>query len=167
MTFKSNLFEIGLTLILFSVPIVFFFAFLITSYRKFGYFDFAEISIFWIPFTLINIITVPGILLHIKYTKIEKGRFLVFNKKGIEITREGLPNKILYKNILKAEVYFVAWNRQNPWSKYGFTRVVLKDGSSFLYTSLIFDCFSSALLYKQNNINVEEVETLWPWPKEN
>lgn len=166
MTFKSNLLKIGMTLIILSLPVIFFILLLYLSYKKFGYVDFNyAASKSWVFFILISIIAVPGLLLHIKYIKIEKGRFLIFNKRLIEVSKGEFSTRILYKDILKAEIYFVVWNRRNPWSGYGFTRIFLKDGTRLLYTSLVFDCFSSALLFKQNSIDVEELETLWPWPK--
>jgi hypothetical protein len=141
---------------------------LISNFRRFGYFEFNSVAYYsCFFFSFVSLVTVPGIILHLKYCQIEKGRSFVLNKSSIEFYKEDKMDKVVFNKIDKVEIHTLAWSYKLPWSGYGFTRIILKDGTRYLYTSLTLDCFSSALLFKRANINVEEIEEFWTWPRKN
>lgn len=67
MTFKTNLKFIGLTIVMFSLPLFLFIAILITSYSETGQLNWSESayksSVF---FGIISLVSIPGFLLHYK-----------------------------------------------------------------------------------------------------
>lgn len=168
MTFRSNLFKIALTLIYFCLPLIFFITLFIIDFRKTGYFDFnSAIRSFWIFVLFISLITIPGIILHLQYYQLDKRKSLAFNKSSIKFYSEEKFDKIIFNKIDRVEIHTLAWSYKLPWQEYGFTRIILKDGTKYLYTSLILECSSSALIFKRTNITVDEIEEFWTWPTKN
>ena len=164
MTFKHNLKYIGWTLILFSLPLIFFISLLILGFKKTGEFHLLDtISISAIFFILISIITVPGFILHYRYYERDKGKSLRFRPTYFEIIQNNQTNKIYYKDILRIEKHYLSWNRRNPWSDYGYIKIVLKDNLLFSYSCLTHDIISSAILFKNKGVVVEDCEEIFPW----
>ena len=163
MTFNHNLKFISWTAILFSLPLILFVSLLIISYQKVGYFQWGEVtSKSVVFFILISIITVPGLLLHYRYYNQDKGKSLKFRPTYFEIIQDAQTNKIYYKDILRIEKHYPVWSSRNPWSDYGYIKIVLKDNSEFSYTCLTHDFISSAILFKNKDVTVEDCGELYP-----
>ena len=163
MTFRQNLKFISWTTILFSLPLILFVSLLIISYRNVGYFQWGEVaSMSVVFFIIISIITVPGLLLHYRYYKQDKGKSLKFRRTYFEITQNGKTNKIYYKDISRIEKHYSVWSRRNPWSDYGYIKIVLKDNLFFSYPCLSHDIISSAILFKNKEVTVEDWGELYP-----
>ncbi len=163
MTFNQNLKFISWTVILFSLPIILFISLLIISYQKAGYFQWGETaSMSAVFFIIISIITVPGLLLHYRYYKQDKGKSLKFRPTYFEITQYGQTNKIYFKDISRIEKHYPVWSHRNPWSDYGYIKVVLKDNLIFSYSCLTHDIISSAILFKNKEVTVEDCRELYP-----
>jgi hypothetical protein len=107
--------------------------------------------------------TVPGFLLHYKYYGHDKGKSLRFRPTYFELSDQYQTTKVYCKDIQKVERRYVAWNRRNPWSDYGYIKVFLKSGVTVSFTCLLSDHISSAAYFRNKNVPVEEDETLVPW----
>jgi len=163
MTFKRNLKFISWTAILFSIPLILFISILIISYQKTGHFQWGDtFSISAAPFLIISIFTVPGLLLHYRYYKQDKGKSLKFRPTYFEIAQNGQVNKIYYKDISRIEKIHPVWSHRNPWNDYGYIKVVLKDNLVFTYSCLTHDIISSAILFKNKDVKVEDYEVFYP-----
>ena len=164
MTFKHNLKYIGWTVIFFSLPLIFFVSLLILSFKKTGEFHLLHtISISAIFFIPISIITVPGFILHYRYYERDKGKSLRFRPTYFEIIQNNQTNRIYYKDILRIEKHYLSWNRRNPWSDYGYIKIVLKDNLLFSYSCLTHDIISSAILFKNKGVVVEDCQEIFLW----
>ena len=164
MTFKRNLKFISLTIILFAIPIIAFISILIIRYQKTGQMEWADTALnlgFLVFF--VSIITVPGLFLHFHYYNKDMGKSLRFRPTYFEIIRDGETNKIYYKDILRIEKHYPAWTHRNPWSDYGYIKILLTDNSTFSYSCLTHDFFSSAVLFKNEGVEVEDCEDIYPW----
>ena len=163
MTFNRNLKFISWTIILFSFPLILFVSLLIISYQKTGHFQWGDTASMSVPFFLIiSVVTVPGLFLHYKYYRQDKGKSLRFRPTYFEITQNSLTNKIYYKDISSIEKHYPVWNHRMPWSNYGYIKIVLKDNLVFSYSCLTHDILSSAILFKNKEVNVEDCGELYP-----
>ena len=163
MTFNRNLKFISWTVILFSFPLILFVSLLIISYQKTGYFQWGETASMSVVFFLIvSVATVPGLFLHYKYYKRDKGKSLRFRPTYFEITQNNLTNKIYYKDISSIEKHYPVWNHRMPWSNYGYIKLVLNDNQIFSYSCLTHDIISSAILFKNKDVVVEDCGELYP-----
>jgi hypothetical protein len=164
MTFKRNLKFIGWSVLLFSLPLVFFFALLIINYQRTGHIEWVDITTkFAVFFIIISIMTVPGFILHYRYYKKDKGKSLRFRPTYFEITKNNQTNKIYYGDILRIEKHYLTWNRRNPWSDYGYIKIILKDSSIYSYSCLTHDIVSSAIFFKNKDVTVDDCEEFFPW----
>ena len=163
MTFKRNLEFISWTAILFSIPLIAFTSMLIIGYHNTGQLQWHRaVSILAVPFLMICIFTVPGLILHYLYYKRDKGKSLKFGPTYFEIAQGGQLNKIYYKDILRVEKYHPIWGHRNPWSNYGFIRIILKNNLNFSYSCLTHDIVSSAIFFKIKEVAVEDCEVFYP-----
>lgn len=164
MTFKRNLGFICQTAIVFSLPLILFISLLISSYQKTGQLQWLDTgSKSAVFFIIIFIITVPGFILHCRYYKQDKGKSLKFRPTYFEITQNNHTNKIYFKDILRIEKHYLAWNWRNPWNNYGYIKIILKNESTFSYSCLTHDIISSAILFKNKDVKVEYCEELFAW----
>ena len=164
MTFKHNLKFISWIVIFLALPLFFFASLLIISYQKTGYIQWGEAaSNSAYLFFFISIVAMPGLFLHFRYYKLDKGKSLRFRGTYFEITQKGGINKIYYNCISKIEKHYPVWRHRNPWSEYGYIKIFLKDNSIFSYSCLTHDLFSSAIMFKNKDITVEDYEDIYPW----
>lgn len=164
MTFKSNLKFIGWTIVYFSLPVIFFISILIISYNKTGHLQWSDaMSLSAAFFIVISILTVPGFLLHLKYYKQDKGKSLRFRPTYFEITQSDQTEKIYYKDVLRIEIHHSTWSYKNPWSDYGYVKIVLKDNSFFSYSCLTHDFVSSPSIFKRSGVEVLDCGEFYPW----
>lgn len=164
MTFKHNLKFISWTVILFTIPLFFFASLLITSYQKTGKIQFADTALkSGVLFIIISIVTVPGLCLHYHYYKQDKGKSLRFRPTYFEVIQNGQTYKIYYKDILRIEKHYPLWSHRLPWKDYGYIKIFLKDNSTVSYSCLTHDIISSALLFKNKGVLVEDCEEMYPW----
>ena len=164
MTFKRNLKFLGWTIVYFSLPVILFISLLIVSYQKTGQLQWVDTaSKSGIVFLIISIVTVPGFILHLKYYKKDKGKSLNFRPTYFEITQDSYTNKIYYKDIVRIEKHYSSWSYRNPWSDYGYIKIVLNDNSIFSYSCLTHDFISSPSIFKKNGVVIEDWEEFYPW----
>ncbi|RYE57834.1 MAG: hypothetical protein EOP48_04950 [Sphingobacteriales bacterium] len=164
MSFKTNFRYIGMTIFVFSLPIVFFIVLLFVFHNKTGEWQWADTaSKSAVFFVLISLMTVPGFLLHYKYYKHDKGKSLRFRPTYFELGYRYQTTKVYFKDIQKVERRYVAWNRRNPWSDYGYIKVFLTSSETVSFTCLLSDDLSSAAFFRNKNVAVEEDEILFPW----
>jgi hypothetical protein len=114
-------------------------------------------------FIVIPIITVPGLLLHIKYYKYDKGKSLKFRPIYFEITQKKKSDKICYKDILRIKIHHSTWSYKNPWSEYGYIKIVLKDNSIFSYSCLTHDFRSIPNIFQRNGAMVIDCGEFYRW----
>jgi len=164
MTFKNNLKFIFWTLIWFLFPFILFTANIITSYIKTGNLYFQKtFTISAIILGIVSLLFIPGLLLHYKYYKQDKDKTLRFRPTYMEITDLNGIHKIYFADISKIEKHHVVWNRRIPWSNYGYIKIILKNGQLFFFNCLTHDIISSAILFKNKNVVVDDFEELYPW----
>jgi hypothetical protein len=164
MSFKTNIRYIGMTVVVFSLPIIFFIVLLLVFHNKTGEWQWANTaSKSAVFFGLISLMTIPGFLLHYKYYLHDKGKSLRFRPTYFELSDELQTTKIYFKDIHKIERHYVVWNRRNPWSDYGYIKVYTKSGGTVSFTCLLSDHISSTAYFRNKNVTVEENETLFPW----
>ena len=163
MTFSRNLKFIGWTVTLFAFPIILFVSLLVISYRNTGHFQWIETApMSALFFLIISIATIPGFILHYSYYKKDKGKSLRFRPTYFEITQNAFTNKIYYKDISSIEKHYPVWNHRMPWSNYGYIKIILKDNLIFFYSCLTHDIVSSAILFKNKDVIVEDCGELYP-----
>jgi hypothetical protein len=164
MTFSNNLKFLGWTIALFLLPIIFFVSLLVVGYQKSGQLQWLDaISLSAFLFIVISIVIVPGFLLHIKYYKNDKGKSLRFRPTYFEIMQNKKSDKIYYKNIARIEVHYSTWSFKNPWSEYGYIKIILKDNSVFSYSCLTHDFISSQSIFRRNGVMVVDCGEFYPW----
>lgn len=159
MTFRSNLNFIGFTVFIFALIIFYFIAVLIIMHSKTGVWQWSETfsgSFFVIVF--ISLITVPGFLLHFRYYKQDKEKILDFKSNYLEITDRSGISKVFYNEILKVERHSPLWQFKNPWSNYGYIKIIMKNSTAFTYTCLTFEGFIN-----HKDFILEHYEDFYPW----
>jgi hypothetical protein len=164
MTFKSNFKAIGMTIFVFLLPFCLFFSLLLTNYYKVGMPNWSEsVQGSLVFFGIISLLTIPGFLLHFRYYFKDKGKSLVFQKMYFDFIVKGESTKIDYSDLIKVEKHKMYWSNRNPWKGYGYIKLFLKSGQTFSYSCLTHDHISSAILFKMENVLVEDYEEIYPW----
>lgn len=165
-TFRKNFKRIALTLFVFTLPVTLYLAILITGYYKTNEYKWGDAvykSAFY--FGLVCIITIPGFLLHFNYFMQDKRTKLTLNTKYFELTDEIQIRRIYFCDIRKVENHSIAWSRRIPWKDYGYVKVQLQNGSSVIWTSLLYDLLSSKNYFVSNGVTIEQSDDFFPWLK--
>ena len=166
MTYKNNLKQVGKTLIIFCLPIVFFLIILLTSYSKTKEFSWVEaVSKSAVFSCIVWTIAIPGLILHYNYYMYEKNRFLTFGINFLELSDPLKIVRINYSEILEVKQFQLAWSNKNPWNHYGYTKVYSKNGSSIIFTNLLNDQEAAKRYFTDNNIPFKVVDKLYTWVK--
>lgn len=164
MTFKSNFRAISMTFFVSLLPFFLFSSLLMTNYYKVGKPNWSEsVQGSLVFFGIISLLTIPGFLLHFRYYFKDKGKSLVFQKKYFDFIVKEESTRIDYSDLIKVEKHKMYWNDGNPWNKYGYIKLFLKNGQTYSYSCLTHDHNSSAILFRMKNVPVEDYEKIYTW----
>ena len=108
-----------------------------------------------------GLLSIPALLIHLKYYKENKGLIveidkaqneIVFNQNG-EINKYNIDNLVLIEKKIHKDFRLKKWHQNwfpMPWNYYGFIRIETLDKKTFNLTSLMFDIEKPPL--KENSI---------------
>ncbi len=114
-------------------------------------------------FGVVSLVTLPGFLLHFNFYQHDKGTNLVLNKEHFELHKGSHTCRVYLNEILIVERHSIAWSRKVPWSDYGYIKILLKSGSSVIWSSLLYDLLASKNAFAAGGIAVEQSDEFFPW----
>lgn len=164
MTFRSNFRAVGLTLVIFLMPLFLYaYLLLITSSNISNPGQTSFVPEFLSFFAFTSFFSLPGLLLHIRYYLQDKYKTLLFEKKQVQWTGKNGTVLIPYADIEKVEKHYLYWKYRNPWADYGYITIMQKNGTVIRVTSLTCNIDRVAAFLKSKKLVVENVEEVFPW----
>jgi hypothetical protein len=161
---KRNLGYITMSIVIFSISIIYFLFMLFLNYSEKEEFIISKtISDSSFMFLFTSVLTFPGFILHYRYKMLNKKRKITFRKNYLEITTEDGIKNVLFSDVLEVENHTVAWQGRNPWSDYNYVKIILKNGDKIYYNCLTSVKNSENNLFNINRIKVSNLEDIYPW----
>lgn len=106
---------------------------------------------------LLGFLYLPGFILHFKYYKNDKNRFINIKENStIVISKDNTDYKFKIEDLDSIINYHAGLRNRTPWNDYNFTIFKFRNGQKFIITCLILDLdliidyFPSNLIIKNN-----------------
>ncbi|MBS1733786.1 MAG: hypothetical protein JST02_10870 [Bacteroidetes bacterium] len=165
MTLKNNLKFIAWTLLWAVLPLLVFLIVIIINQDETKSIEIGKTFFATVIFSCcISFLTVPGLLLHLKYYLTDKNKSIRFRPTYVEITDKSNLYKIYFKQISKIERHQVSWSlRRFPWSEYGYVKIILNTNEFYSFNCLTHDLISSVAKFQQQNIPIKDYSEIYPW----
>lgn len=161
---NKNIYFILPSIITFSISIIYFFIVLGINYydNKEEIFikSLSESSFILLIFSALSF---PGFILHFRYIFLNKNFKIIFHKKHFEILKENEAKIVLYTEVNKIEMHSTIWKSRNPWSDYGYVKIILESGEKIFYNSLTNIENSENILLSIERIKKYSLEDIYPW----
>ena len=112
---------------------------------------------------LTSFLSIPGFILHYRYSIHNRKKTITFKKNYLEITIADKTNDILYTDISVVEKHSIGWKTRNPWSDYSYVKIILNNGEKIYYNCLTNIKNSENNLFKIDRVKVYDLEGIFPW----
>ena len=152
------------SIIVFLIALVFFLFVLSSNYRN----DEEELlikslceSVFFIFLT--SFLSIPGFILHYRYSIHNRKKTITFKKNYFEITIADKTTDILYADISVVENHTLVWKIRNPWSDYSYVKIILNNGEKIYYNCLTKIKNSENNLFNIERIKIYNLEDIYTW----
>lgn len=161
---NKNIYFILPSIITFSISIIYFFIVLGINYydneEEIFIKSLSESSFILLIFSVLSF---PGFILHFRYIFLNKNFKIKFHKKHFEILKENEAKIVLYTEVNKIEMHSTIWKSRNPWSDYGYVKIILESGEKIFYNSLTNIENSENILLSIERIKKYNLEDIYPW----
>lgn len=152
------------SIIVFLIALAFFLFVLVSNYRNDAD-DFLKKSLYESAFFIFlsSFLSIPGFILHYRYSIHNRKKLITFKKNYFEITIADKTTNILYTDVSIIENHTITWKMKNPWSDYSYVKIILNNGEKIYYNCLTNIKNSENNLFNIKRIKVYNLEDIYPW----